>query len=552
MKFFKSCVSRPILFIALVNGLSILVPDPFQAREATIDRVHDALFVQGNNCREVVSSFLARIEAYDSTVNAIISLNKNVLDIADAMDMQLAMGNATGSLFCIPILLKDNFNTAEMNTTGGCLALAGSQPTVDAPVTAALKNAGAIILGKVNMHELALEGISVSSLGGQTVNPYDHTRTPGGSSGGTGAAIASSFAIFGTGTDTVNSLRSPASANSLFSIRPTRGLISRAGIIPISYTQDAVGPIARTVNDLAKALTVMASIGHDPEDNATSLVPISSQGVDYSASIHREGLSGVRLGMIDGFFNRTASDETTPVNQAMYDMVAVLEKAGATVIAIKSSVYNATTIQASLDVQTSEYREGMDKYLSDPALSGTHPSGLLDLYSSSKFLVLPSQYGYVNAALVSSTGNSSYHIKKQGIQNLTATLHHTIITNNLSALIYPEQKNLVMKIGSTSQSGRNGILAALTGSPVVTVPAGFSPPTGDAPIGVPVGMEILGMPWSEALLLEIAANIERLRPVRKMPVFANASVEFGVYEAVPSWVPNRGNIPDVYPIGILE
>jgi Asp-tRNA(Asn)/Glu-tRNA(Gln) amidotransferase A subunit family amidase len=144
---------------------------------------------------------MQRIEAFNPTVNAIISLNPNALAIADSMDAMIASGNVTGSLFCIPVFLKDNYDTVEMNTTGGCLDLKGNKPVVDAPVVTKLKNAGAIILGKTNLHELALEGLSVSSLGGQTVNPYDHTRTPGGSSGGTGAAIATNLGIFGTGME---------------------------------------------------------------------------------------------------------------------------------------------------------------------------------------------------------------------------------------------------------------------------------------------------------------------------------------------------------------
>jgi Asp-tRNA(Asn)/Glu-tRNA(Gln) amidotransferase A subunit family amidase len=186
------------LYFIIVNG-SIFAPEAFDSREATIDTVHDALFSGSASCRDVVSSFIARIEAFNPTVNAIISLNPNALMIADDMDSKIASGNATGTLSCIPVLLKDNYDTVDINTTGGCLDLANNRPLADAPSVAALKRAGAIILGKTNLHELALEGLSVSSLGGQTVNPYDHTRTPGGSSGGTGAAIATSFAVFGTG-----------------------------------------------------------------------------------------------------------------------------------------------------------------------------------------------------------------------------------------------------------------------------------------------------------------------------------------------------------------
>lgn len=213
----------------------------FDPREATISSTHHSLYTGRTTCVEVVSSFISRIEALNSKVNAILSLNANALAVARLYDVQLQANNGSyGPLFCIPILLKDNFDTAGLATTGGSLSLADSLPSIDALSVKALKDAGAIILGKANLHELALEGISVSSLGGQTINPYDHTRTPGGSSGGSAAAVAASFAVFATGSDTVNSLRSPASANSLYSCRPTRGLISRTGIMPCSYSQDTM------------------------------------------------------------------------------------------------------------------------------------------------------------------------------------------------------------------------------------------------------------------------------------------------------------------------
>lgn len=171
----------------------------FDSREATIESVHYAIFSGKTSCREVVSSFLTRIENYNPTINALVSLNPDALTLADEFDSRIASKNTTGALFCIPVLLKDNWDAVGMNTTGGCLDLANNFPTKDAAAVTALKKAGAIVLGKTNLHELALEGLSVSSLVGQTFNPYDHTRTPGGSSGGTGASIATSFAVFGTG-----------------------------------------------------------------------------------------------------------------------------------------------------------------------------------------------------------------------------------------------------------------------------------------------------------------------------------------------------------------
>lgn len=524
----------------------------FDPREATIASTHHDLYTGLVTCREVVESFLARIEALNNHTNAILALNPYALSDADACDKALASNNATfGPLFGIPILLKDNFDTSFMPTTGANADMARSQPTVDAPAVKAFKKAGAIILGKTNLHELALEGISVSSLGGQTINPYDSTRTPGGSSGGTGAAIAASFAVWGTGTDTVNSLRSPASANSLWSLRPTRGLISRAGIIPISYTQDTIGPIARCVEDVATALTVMAGIGYDSDDNATASVPAGLQGTDYAASVTTGSLQGLRLGLLEGFFNRTTSNETTPVNDAMSKHVAKLRLAGATIVTINETIYDANKIIAALDVQRYEYRELLTEYLQRPTLSGEHPNSTNELYASDKFLVLPSGYEYVTTSLVSSTSNATYATRQVGIQNLSLALEKTFATNNLDAIIYPEQKNLVVKIGSPSQSGRNGILAALTGTPVVTVPVGFSPASENAPDGVPIGMEILGRQWTEEKLLRIAWQIQQLGRVRKTPSWAKQRVSARAYDSVPSVTPNVGNIPDEYPVGEL-
>jgi len=526
--------------------------EAFDVREATIDSIHAALFTRITTCRGIVSSFISRVEQFNPIINAIITLNPQALDIADQIDLQLTAGNTTGALLCIPVLLKDNYDAAGMNTTGSCRGLVNNRPISDAPAVKVFKDAGAIILGKANLHELALEGISVSSLGGQTVNPYDLTRTPGGSSGGSGAAIAANLAVFGTGTDTVNSLRNPASANSLFSFRPTRGLISRAGVIPISYTQDTLGAMARNLNDLVVALTIMSSIGYDPRDNTTAAIPPGVQCKDYSASLYGSSLKGLRLGLLDGFFNHTSSAETTPVNDVMDNIISHLAEAGAVIVSVKEAVYNAPAIAATLDVQRYEYRELLDEYLNGPNAGGTpRPKSFNELYKSGDFLVLPSQYEYVKTSFVSSTSNSSYFTVQRGIQNLTQALQATFLTNNLDAIIYPEQKNLVVKIGSPSQSGRNGILAALTGHPVVVVPAGFSPPSNDAPIGVPIGMEILGRPWSEGLLLNIAKHISELVPARRMPPFANQTAKTKSYSSVPVIRPNTENIPAAYPHGVL-
>lgn len=541
-------------FVVISSSVTVAYPNEiFDVRETTINSIHDALFTGSTTCRDIVSLYLARIEAFNPAINALTELNKEALGIADSIDLRIAQGNTTGSLLCIPILVKDNYDAVPMHTTGSCLALSKTKPTEDAPTIKALKDAGAVILGKTNLHEMALEGLSVSSLGGQTLNSYDHSRTPGGSSGGSGAAVAANLAVLATGTDTVNSLRSPAASNSLFSFRPTRGLISRAGVIPNSYTQDAVGAMARTLPDLATALTVMASVNYDDRDNTTNLIPPEVLRRDYVAALSGGSLKGMRLGLIQGFFNHTVSDETTPVNDAMGNMVSRLQSAGATVVNITEAIYNATPIVATLDIQKYEYREGLDRYLASPNLTGDRPASFQELYAGDQFLVIPSQYSFINASALSSTSNSSYVTAKRGIQNLTDALHTTFSTLQLDAVIYPEQKNLVVKVGSPSQSGRNGILAALTGSPVVVVPAGFSAPTEEAPIGVPIGMEILGLPWTEDKLLNIAQLIaEASPPIRRMPHFAKGSVEvpMGGYASVPAIAP-LANVPLEYPIGRL-
>src|ERR1700722_6146813 len=241
---------------------------PFRFQEATIGSIHAAFAAGQLNCAQLTKLYLDRIAAYDKqgpALQAIITVNPKAMEIAAEMDRSYQANPASaGALHCIPIILKDNFNTFDMPTTGGNVSMKTSVPPADAFTVARIRKAGALILAKANMQEFARGGMSISSLGGQVRNPYDLSRTPGGSSGGTGASIAANFAVLGTGSDTGQSVRSPASANSLVGLRPTRGLLSRYGIIPNSTTQDEPGPITRTVEDAAKMLDVMA--GYDPSD----------------------------------------------------------------------------------------------------------------------------------------------------------------------------------------------------------------------------------------------------------------------------------------------
>ena len=245
-------------------------PPRFDVMEKSISEIATALDTGEVTSRELVASYRARIEAYDQrgpALNAIIVINPNAVADADARDAERAQGRVRGPLHGIPVVVKDNYDMADLPTSGGAIGLATSVPPDDAFQVRRLREAGAVILGKTNMHELARGITTVSSIAGQTRNPYDPTRNPGGSSGGTGAAVAASFAAVGMGSDTCGSIRIPSAHHALVGLRGTRGLASGDGIIPLSTTQDIGGPLARSVRDLA--ITLDATVGVDPADETT-------------------------------------------------------------------------------------------------------------------------------------------------------------------------------------------------------------------------------------------------------------------------------------------
>src|ERR1700752_4405393 len=301
----------------------------FHVDEATISDVHAAYKSGALTSVRLVQAYLERIRACDQAgpkLNVVIFLNPRALEEAAALDEHFRRtGKVVGPLHGIPVLLKDNVNTNDMPTTGGSLSLAGYTPATDAAITQKLRSAGAIILAKVNLHEFAIWGETVSSIQGQTRNPYALPRTPGGSSGGTGAGVAANFAIAGIGTDTVNSIRSPASANNIVGIRPTLGLVSRAGIVPYSFTQDAAGPLARTVTDAAKMLNVL--VGYDPNDPPTAW-SVGNFEEDYTKFLKANGVQGKRIGVLRSFFGTApVNDEVNRIaNRAVED----LKRSGAT------------------------------------------------------------------------------------------------------------------------------------------------------------------------------------------------------------------------------
>jgi Asp-tRNA(Asn)/Glu-tRNA(Gln) amidotransferase A subunit family amidase len=487
----------------------------FELMDASVDDIHRAMKAGRLTCRSLVQQYLDRIAAYDQqgpALNAMLHLNPRALREADALDAKFRRSGLVGPLHGIPVVLKDNYDTADLPTTAGSASMEGAQPAVDATVVSRLRQAGALILAKANMQEFALGGVTVSSLGGQTKNPYDLSRTPGGSSGGTAAALAANFAVLGTGSDTANSLRSPASANNIVSIRPTAGLISRAGVVPVSSTQDAVGPITRTVADTARMLDIMA--GHDPKDPITA----SSAGhipQTYTQFLHRNGLHGARIGVLRTLFG--SGPEHAEVNQVMDAAITTMREKGAVVIDVSDPALDTAALNTNLDVQVYEFQAVINDYLGSPTEHAPVHS-LADIVASGKFH--PAIGGFLKSALSHPDGlhEVDYKNRLSAIDELKKKVADLMAMNRLDVLVYPHQKILPVPIGETNQAQRNGILASLTGCPAITVPAGFSSPTASAPLGVPVGIEFFGLPWSEPQLIKVAYGFEKATEARKRPV----------------------------------
>ena len=489
----------------------------FVLEEATVASVHKAFADKSLTCRQLVDAYLKRVAAYDKKgpkINAVITVNAKALATAGALDAAYrADPTKAGPLHCIPILLKDNNNTADMRTTGGSVNLKTAQPTKDAFTVAKLRAAGAVVIAKVNLSELALSGMSVSSLGGQTLNPYDLTRSPGGSSGGTGAGVAANFAVFGTGSDTGQSIRSPSSANSLVGLRSTRGLISRSGILPISQTQDEAGPLARTVSDLAIAMDVMA--GYDPED------PITAMGLGhvpktYTAFLKTDALKGKRIGMLRPYFGAEAIH--AEVNAVMDKDITALKALGATVVDIVIPDLDALT--ADMGTSPFELKTVFNTYLK--TLGPTPPvKDFADFVAKGGFHPVMTATVKTAAAKPNGMGEPAYTAIFARRDVLRKAVLFAMAENKLDVIAYPHQKRLVVPVGD-EQVERNGVLSNATGFPAITLPGGFSAPTKTAPIGVPVGIELLGREWSEGDLIAMGYAFEQGTHFRKPPASAPA------------------------------
>ncbi|NEU75862.1 amidase [Hassallia byssoidea VB512170] len=491
----------------------------FKLETATIADINQAFDAGALTSVQLTQLYLNRINAYDKqgpNLNSIITINPQALETAAALDKERQTSGKRSPLHGIPVILKDNYDTFDLPTTAGSLTLENSIPPDDAFLSKKLRDAGAIILGKANLHEFSLDFTTISSLGGQTRNPYALDRIPGGSSGGTGASIAANFATIGTGTDTAISIRGPASVNNLVGIRPTVGLTSRDGIVPLLLTQDTGGPIARNVTDAAYLLDVLA--GYDPNDPATAK-SIGKIPESYTDSLDKDGLKGKRIGVIrelveaDIGKNVTDPEIKALVNAAIEDM----RKKGAEVFDVEIpnlDYFVRTNPYADLGFQ---YRSKFDinDYLASRGPDIPYKT-LTEILNSGKILPIPSVEGYLSLydeTTVPPEQSPEYQLYLKNKEELTTTVKSVIQSQNLDAFLYP---SIVLKpslIGAPYPEGYpgNALLSSFTGFPALVVPAGF---TSD---NLPVGIELLGSAFAESTLINIAYSYEQATNHRRLP-----------------------------------
>jgi Asp-tRNA(Asn)/Glu-tRNA(Gln) amidotransferase A subunit family amidase len=505
------CLTASLAFGALQRPA---FAKPFVLEEATVGSIHAAFANKTLTCTALIKGYLARIEAYDKqgpTLRAILTVNPEALTVAGKMDRQyLDSKGRVGPLHCIPVILKDNFNTFDMPTSGGNVAMKASQPAADAFAVDRMRKAGALILAKSNLQEFARGGVSISSLGGQVLNPYDFTLTPGGSSGGTGAAIASNFAVLGTGSDTGQSIRSPASANSLVGVRPTRGLVSRAGVIPNSYTQDEIGPITRTVKDAALLLDVM--VGYDPKDPITAF-GVGKPPASYAAGLKANALKGARIGVMTNLYGK--EERHAEVNKVMEQVIATMEANGASVVRFAVPEYDQ--LAPALATDRYEARTVMEQYFSELG-SGVPVTSFKQLVDSRTASPDIQKTMEAEIAIEDGMNHPAYKDRTLSRGKLRLAVAAKMAELKLDAILYPLQRIVVAPIGQPNQPERNGTLSNGTGFPAVTFPGGFTTPSATAPLGVPVGAELLGRDYSEPLLLSLAYSYEHAAKTRKAPL----------------------------------
>ncbi len=518
--------ARVLSLAALIAGLglpAVVSGQTLDLTEATIADINRAFDAGTISSETLVERYLARIAAYDQAgprLNAVLWLNTKAIATARTLDRERRENGPRSPLHGIPVVLKDNIDTGDMPTTAGSVLLAGSISPDDAFIVRKLREAGAIILAKLNMSEFASGG-AMSSLGGPMRNPHDLRRSPSGSSGGTGIAIAAAYAQAGLGTDTGGSVRGPSTANGIVGLKPTHGLLSRDGIIPLALSFDTVGPMARHVYDIAAMLNVMTGI--DPADPATK----KSEGrivEDYTAALDPDALRGARIGIARDFLGQDQQ-----VDWVIEASLEAMRKAGATIVDVRLPQW---LIDAKGELYTTirwrEFRAQIPDYLA--TLKPGYPKTLDELIAKSLEITAPtSDGGQPNPsrwALMQRENESGsltdpeyVAVRDHGLPLLRDMIEGIMSSKDLDAIVYPTRPNRPSLIdgGGDGGGGPSAVnIANLTGFPDLVVPAGFTSNR------LPVSISFLGAAFSESRLLALGYAFEQATKARRDPVHTPA------------------------------
>jgi len=494
--------------------LSAQTPPAFEVHEATIAQIHAAMRAGRLTCRGLVEQYLRRIDAYDKNgpaINAIVITNPDALKQADDLDRRFAASGTVGPLHCVPMVVKDNFETIGLQSANGSLALAGFVSARDAFQVRRVKEAGAIVIAKSNMAEWAFtpyETVS-SILPGYTKNPYALDRVTAGSSGGTAASIAASFGAVGLGSDTGNSIRGPASHQSLVGIRSTMGLTSRGGVMPLSTLADVAGPMARTMEDAVTVFQVV--VGEDPADPVTAAArPHLPQ--TYAAALVRDGLKGARIGVLRQAYERDTTDPE--VVQVFAAAVEDLRRAGAIVV-------DPATIEGLAEIRRPRdagpcmgFKYDINRYLASHG-DRVPVKSLTEIVKSGRFH--PSvrrQLEQAEAGPENGPESSACQADTAYRDAVRAAVMKTMDTMKLDAFVYPTWSNPPRLIGdlNTPHGDNSQFFSPTTGFPAVQVPMGYT--RGGR---LPAGITFFGRAWSEPVLIRLAYAYEQATRHRRPP-----------------------------------
>ena len=499
------------LIALLTAAVAVLSAQPrtIDLTTATISDLQAAIDAGTLTSERLVEMCLKRIEAYDKLgpkLNAVLQVHPRALEVARELDRERRTKGKRSPLHGIPIAVKDTVDVKDIPSAGGNLALANTYPAHDATVVRRLRDAGALIFLKTNLDEFNLGAEGLSSLGGQVLNPYDLARNPGGSSAGTGVAVNVGFAVAGIATETGASIRSPASNNSLIGIAPTQGLVSRAGVIAISYTQDRVGVHARTVADAALMLTYMR--GFDAEDLFTweSLGKLSPR--PYTETLDARALVGARLGVFRDLFRE--GDEFAPVNALIEKEIDFIRTRGALIVDGLRTGMDLVKFFPLARASTQEFRFAFAAYLKHRG-PDTPVRSLEELVATGKYL--KSLEGQFKTALSveSPDFDAAYLARLKNRETIRALIVQLMDRYQVDALIHPFKSLPAPPLGTGDRGPRDNPISAITGLPAIVVPAGVTAE------GLPISIELLGRPFSEPTLIRLAYAYEQASRKRVVP-----------------------------------